>query len=168
MCIRDSRKDIQDILRDTGLGKTGYSIIGQGSITEIIAAKSTERRFLFEEAAGIAKFKYKKEESERRLAKTEENIIRLKDILTELESRLGPLKEQAEKAKKYLELRDEKKELELSIWAINIEKLDKKLEEAAGKAEIFKSDKIKTEAELSDIEKKIIECTCLLYTSRCV
>ena len=91
-------RDVQELLRDTGLGKTGYSIIGQGAITEIIAAKSADRRALFEEAAGISKFKHKKDESVRKLTQTQDNITRIKDIPAELEARLGPLEKQSQKA----------------------------------------------------------------------
>ena len=120
-------KDIQDLLRDTGLGKAGYSIIGQGSITEIIAAKSTDRRFIFEEAAGIAKFRYKKEESERRLNRTEENISRLSDILSELAARIPELERQSAKARRYLDLRQEKKGLELMLWTDELKSLEENL-----------------------------------------
>src|SRR5699024_8769987 len=116
-------RDIQELLRDTGLGKTGYSIIGQGAITEIIGAKSADRRVLFEEAAGIAKFKYKKDESLRRLNQTQNNIVRLTDIVSELQARLGPLESQAQKAKQYLALRDEKKGLEVTLWVHRLTEL---------------------------------------------
>lgn len=109
-------RDINEIFMDTGLGRGGYSIIGQGRIAEIVGAKSDERRRIFEEAAGISKFRYKKEESEKRLAEAEDNLLRLNDILTELAARLGPLKIQAEKAKKYTGLAAEKKELEVGLW----------------------------------------------------
>ena len=87
---------------DTGLGRDGYSIIGQGRIDSIVAARSEDRREIFEEAAGISRFRYRKEESENKLAKAEENLVRLRDILTELEQRVEPLRLQAEKARKYL------------------------------------------------------------------
>ncbi|MEG6571880.1 chromosome segregation protein SMC [[Clostridium] cellulosi] len=115
-------KDIHELLMDTGLGRDGYSIIGQGRIDEIVSAKSEDRRQIFEEAAGISKYRSRKEESERRLAETEENLVRLRDILAELESRVGPLKEQAEKAKKYIELAGEKKNLEIGLWLNNLDK----------------------------------------------
>ena len=94
-------KDINELLMDTGLGKDGYSIIGQGKIAEIVGAKSNERREIFEEAAGITKFRYRKNESEKRLKQAEENLIRLRDILAELEARVEPLRIQSEKAKKF-------------------------------------------------------------------
>ena len=97
-------KDVQMLFMDTGLGRDGYSIIGQGRIGDIVSSKSTERREIFEEAAGIAKYRYRKNEAERRLASTEDNLLRLRDIVQELENRVGPLKQQAEKAKEFLEL----------------------------------------------------------------
>ena len=131
-------KDIVELFMDTGLGKDGYSIIGQGRIADIVSGKSTERREIFEEAAGISKFRYKKAEAERKLAASEDNILRLTDILGELEGRVGPLKTQSEKAKKYLVLRDERKALEVSLW-------------------VAKLDEIKTT--LSGLEEKVLSCT---------
>ncbi len=116
-------KDINELFMDTGIGRDGYSIIGQGKIAEIISGKSDERRQIFEEAAGISKFRYKKNESERKLEQTQENLLRLLDILAELEERVGPLAEQAEKAKKYIELRDEKKSLEITLWLSEIDEI---------------------------------------------
>ncbi len=109
-------KDIQMLFMNTGLGRDGYSIIGQGRIEDIVSSKSQERREIFEEAAGIAKYRYHKNEAERRLAAAEENLVRLRDILQELESRVGPLAQQCEKAKQYLTLAGEKKELEIGLW----------------------------------------------------
>ncbi len=109
-------KDVQMLFMDTGLGRDGYSIIGQGRVGDIVASKSEERREIFEEAAGISKYRYRKNEAERRLKSTEENLLRLRDILQELEERVGPLAAQAEKAKKYLTLAGEKKELEIGLW----------------------------------------------------
>ena len=109
-------KDIHELLMDTGLGRDGYSIIGQGKIAEIVSAKSSARREIFEEAAGISKFRYRKEEAQRKLAQAEDNLVRLRDILLELESRIGPLEEQNKKAKAFLEYSGEKKTLEISLW----------------------------------------------------
>lgn len=109
-------KDVQLLFMDTGLGRDGYSIIGQGRIGDIVSSKSEERREIFEEAAGISKYRYRKNEAERRLKATEENLLRLRDILQELEERVGPLAQQAEKAKKYLEYAGEKKGLEIGLW----------------------------------------------------
>lgn len=108
-------KDVQEMFMDTGLGKDGYSIIGQGKIAEIVGAKSNERREIFEEAAGISKFRYRKQDAERKLAAAQDNILRLKDISTELEQRIGPLKTQSEKAKIFLTVSEEKKALDVSI-----------------------------------------------------
>lgn len=115
-------KDINELLMDTGLGRDGYSIIGQGRIDEIVGARSEDRREIFEEAAGISKFRYRKEDSERRLADAQENLVRLRDILTELEARVGPLREQSEKAKKYIDLAGEKKTLEVGLWLNDLDK----------------------------------------------
>ncbi len=109
-------KDINELFMDTGLGRDGYSMIGQGKIDNIISTKSDERRDIFEEASGISKYRYRKVDAERKLAAAEENLIRLKDIMGELESRVGPLKEQSEKAEKFLLLADQKKQLEIGLW----------------------------------------------------
>ena len=109
-------KDINSLLMDTGLGRDGYSIIGQGRIADIVSTKSTDRREVFEEAAGISRFRYRKEEAERKLEKTEENLLRINDKIEELEMQVGPLKKQAETAKRYLVLRDELRVKEISVW----------------------------------------------------
>jgi chromosome segregation protein len=115
-------RDINELFMDTGLGRDGYSVIGQGRIAEIVSARSEDRREIFEEAAGISKYRYRKEESERRLSATEDNLTRLRDILTELEERVGPLGEQAEKAKRYIELAGEKKTLEVGLWLYTLDR----------------------------------------------
>ena len=115
-------RDVHELFMDTGLGHDGYSIIGQGKIDSIVSAKSEDRREIFEEAAGISRFRYRKEEAERRLEKAEENLIRLHDILNELEERVGPLREQAEKAEKFIALDSEKKELEIGLWLETLER----------------------------------------------
>ena len=109
-------KDVYELLLDTGIGRDGYSVIGQGRIAEIVAAKSSERREIFEEACGIAKYRYRKTEAERRLAAAGENLERLRDILGELESRVGPLEKESAKAQKFLQLSEEKKTLEVTLW----------------------------------------------------
>ena len=109
-------KDIHELFMDTGLGRDGYSMIGQGKIDNIISSKSDERRDIFEEAAGISKYRYRKSEAERKLTAAEDNLLRLHDISDELEARVGPLKEQSAKAQKFLELSDRKKELEIGLW----------------------------------------------------
>ena len=116
-------KDIHSLLMDTGLGRDGYSIIGQGRIAEIVSNKSTDRREVFEEAAGISRFRYRKEEAERKLEKTEENLLRINDKIDELELQVGPLKKQSEVARRYLVLRDELRVKEISAWMATLDKL---------------------------------------------
>ena len=116
-------KDINNLLMDTGLGRDGYSIIGQGRIAEIVSTKSTDRRDVFEEAAGISRYRYRKEEAEHKLEKTEENLLRINDKIEELELQVGPLKTQAEVAKKYLLLRDDLRIREISLWMAKLDKL---------------------------------------------
>jgi len=116
-------KDIHELFMDTGLGKEGYSIIGQGKIDNILSEKSTDRREIFEEAAGISRYRHRKEEAERKLERTNENLLRINDKIAELELQVGPLREQAEVAKKYLLLRDELRTLEVSVWLDALEKL---------------------------------------------
>ncbi len=159
-------KDINELFMDTGLGRDGYSIIGQGKIADIISVKSDERRQVFEEAAGISKFRYRKAESERRLEQTQDNLVRLLDILAELEGRVGPLAEQAEKARQYLELREEKKQLEISLWLneiddirINRQKLEEDCKTAHNQLDENEAQVEKAEA---DIEKKYLEAQQLM------
>ena len=125
-------RDINEMFMDTGLGKEGYSNIGQGRIDEILSLKSADRREIFEEAAGISKFRHRKEETERKLEKTEDNLLRIGDKVSELELQLEPLKVQSEKAKKYLELKDELQGVEVAVWLDTLDKLSvaaKKAEE---------------------------------------
>lgn len=116
-------RDIHELLMDTGLGRDGYSIIGQGRIAEIVGNKSTERREIFEEAAGISRYRYRKEESERKLARTEENLLRINDKVDELELQIEPLRNQAAAARKYLDLRAELKDMEVSVWMETLDRL---------------------------------------------
>lgn len=116
-------KDINELFMDTGLGRDGYSIIGQGRIAEIVGAKSNERRDIFEEAAGISKFRYKKLEAERKLSGAQENILRLSDILSELEGRVEPLRVQSQKAEKFIKLAEQRKRLEISVWVRQLDDL---------------------------------------------
>ena len=116
-------KDINSLLMDTGLGRDGYSIIGQGRIAEIVSSRSTDRREVFEEAAGISRFRYRKEEAERKLQKTDENLLRINDKIEELEIQVGPLQKQAETARKYLLLRDQLRVQEISAWMATLDKL---------------------------------------------
>ena len=116
-------RDVNELFMDTGMGREGYSIVGQGKIDEILSVKSADRREIFEEAAGISKFRHRKEETERKLERTEENLVRINDKIAELELQVGPLRSQAAKAKKYLILRDELRTLEISVWLENLDKI---------------------------------------------
>ena len=124
-------RDIHEMFMDTGLGREGYSNIGQGRIDEILSLKSADRREIFEEAAGISKYRHRKEETERKLERTEDNLLRIGDKVSELELQLEPLRIQSEKAKKYLELKDELQGVEVAVWLDSLEKLSS----AAKKAE---------------------------------
>lgn len=128
-------KDIQSLLRDTGVGKEGYSIIGQGKVEEILSNKSGDRRAAFEEAAGVMKYRVRKEEAERKLENTKKNLVRLQDILEELGTQIGPLEEQSEAARTFLRLRDELREIEVNLFLCQYDKLQdrlKALEESLG------------------------------------
>lgn len=150
-------KDINELFMDTGLGRDGYSIIGQGKIDSIVAARSEDRREIFEEAAGISRFRYRKEESERKLNQAEENLLRLRDIVSELESRVGPLKEQAEKAERYLEYAGEKRTLEIGLWLNTLDKSGHTLREHDDKIMIARSQHEAVEEELNEIDAQIEE-----------
>ena len=120
-------RDIHELFMDTGLGRDGYSIIGQGRISDIISAKSGQRREILEEAAGISRYRYRKEEAQRQLEMAEENLLRLKDIMTEIQSNLEPLRQQSEKASAFLKLSGRKKELDISLWLENLEQTRRQL-----------------------------------------
>ncbi|MDF2986379.1 MAG: chromosome segregation protein [Eubacterium sp.] len=122
-------KDIHELFLDTGIGRDGYSIIGQGRVDEILSTKSEDRRHIFEEASGIMKYKVRKQEAERKLDLTEQNLVRINDIINELESQLEPLREQSEAAKKYLSLRDGLKELEVNVYLDSIDRYKEKIKE---------------------------------------
>lgn len=145
-------KDVYELFMDTGLGREGYAIIGQGRVAEIVSAKSGERREIFEEAAGISKFRYKKAEAERRLAAAQENIVRLNDIIGELESRVEPLRIQSEKAAQFLELSDRKKSLEITVWVRQLDDLKSRLTELSDKILINKNEYDAVEADISRLE----------------
>ena len=130
-------KDVLELFMDTGIGKDGYSIIGQGKIDEILSNKSEDRRNIFEEAAGIVKYRTRKQESEKKLERTKLNLLRINDILTEIETNIEPLKNQAEKAKRYLDLREELKSIEIGLFIYNIEKYKSTLEEIIKDEEIY-------------------------------
>lgn len=116
-------RDIHELFMDTGLGRDGYSIIGQGRIDEVLSLKGEDRREMFEEAAGITKFRYRKEEAERKLRATEDNLVRIRDLFIELERQVGPLERQSEKARQYLALRDRLRVLEISLWLLALERI---------------------------------------------
>jgi chromosome segregation protein len=124
-------KDMTELLMDTGLGREGYCIIGQGKIAEILSTKSKDRREIFEEAAGISRYRHRKDESERKLQQTEDNLLRIGDKISELELQIDPLREQAETAKRYLLLRDELRGLEISLWLRELDSLQMRAEKTA-------------------------------------
>ena len=150
-------KDIHELLMDTGIGREGYSIIGQGKISEIVSAKSDERREIFEEASGITKFRYKKNEAEKKLYQAEENMIRLMDILNELEYRVHPLKKQSDKAKEYLALSEKKKKINISIWMYQLNQNKKNIDIEDDKIIIANDNYRDIVIDLEAIEDKIEE-----------
>ncbi|MBO5065173.1 MAG: chromosome segregation protein SMC [Clostridia bacterium] len=145
-------RDIHELFMDTGLGRDGYSMISQGKVETLISGKSEDRRDMLEEAAGISHYRYRRADAMRRLNQAEENLLRLRDILTELESRVGPLKNQSEKAQKFLEYAGEKKNLEIGIWLYTIEKTKNDLRENEKKITI-------TEAQYNEVCKVLDEIT---------
>ncbi len=147
-------RDVYEMLLDTGLGRDGYSIIGQGRVAEIVGAKSGERREIFEEASGIARYRYRKNEAERRLAAAEENLVRLRDILAELEGRVGPLQKESEKAKRFLELAEEKKALEVTLWVDTVRSTRDGLRAQQRKVEIATADYEQKGAEIDQIDEE--------------
>ena len=147
-------RDINELFMNTGLGRSGYSIIGQGRISEIISKKSEDRRGIFEEAAGISKYRYKKSEAERKLEKTDDNLSRVTDILSELEGRVGPLERDAEKARKYLELYAEKKEADVSLWLYEIDSVRRRSEKLQERYEISKHELEMAEDSLQSLDKQ--------------
>jgi chromosome segregation protein len=167
------RKDIHELFMDTGLGADGYSMVGQGKIDSIISAKNEDRRELFEEAAGISRFRHKRRDAERRLEQAQENLVRLLDILGELESRVGPLKTQSEKAKKFLEFSEEKKELEIGVWLQKINSFtndlreqEHKLDAANASYEVCEKELEEIEQEMELLSQKTIEINTLIEQSR--
>lgn len=151
------RRDIHELFMDTGLGSDGYSMVGQGKIDSIISAKNEDRRELFEEAAGISRFRHKRTDAERRLSQAQENLVRLLDILGELENRVGPLKVQSEKASKFLELSGEKKTLEIGVWLNKINKFTNELREQEHKIDAANESYEICENDLKKIEDEIEE-----------
>ena len=145
-------KDIVELFMDTGIGRDGYSIIGQGKIDEILSNKSEDRRHIFEEAAGIVKYRARKEETEKKLEQTRLNLLRINDILIEIEGNLEPLQQQSEKAKKYLNLKEELKNIEVGLFLYNIEKLKKALQQFTEDEEIMNSTLNQEEGKLEKLK----------------
>ena len=148
-------RDIHELFMDTGLGRDGYSMVSQGKIETLISGKSDDRRDMLEEAAGISHYRYRRADAMRRLNQAEENLLRLRDILTELEARVGPLKTQSEKAQKFLEYAGEKKNLEIGIWLYTIEKAKNDLREYEKKITITQAQYNQVCKELDEITQKI-------------
>ena len=148
-------RDIHELFMDTGIGRDGYSIISQGRIADIISSRANERRDIFDEAAGISRFKYRRADAQKKLNQAEENLIRLRDILAELESRVGPLKEQAEKAEKFIVLAGEKKELEIGLWIYSLENYKTEIREQEKKISYASAQYESAENELCVIEKEL-------------
>jgi len=156
ICEKTCRlKDINELFMDTGLGRDGYSLIGQGKISEIVSAKPNQRREIFEEASGISNFRYRKDEAEKSLSKADENLLRLRDNLSALEERVGPLLEQSEKAKKFLELSEEKKSLEISVWMRTLRRLKSQLAEQSSTIGIYQSEYDTLDADYNEAENRI-------------
>ena len=147
-------KDILELFMDTGIGKDGYSIIGQGKIDEILSNKSEDRRHIFEEAAGIVKYRARKSESEKKLEQTKLNLLRINDILSEIETGLDPLRIQSEKAKRFLELHESLKDIEVGLFIHNIETYKEKLEQVVEDLKILENQKSDEEEKLNNIQNK--------------
>ena len=150
-------KDILELFMDTGIGKDGYSIIGQGKIDEILSNKSEDRRHIFEEAAGIVKYRVRKQESEKKLEQTKLNLLRINDILSEVEANLEPLKNQSEKAKKFLDLREELKNIEIGLFLHNIDTYKERLEQIKNDKDIMNSQREDAENDLEKTKKEKAE-----------
>ena len=148
-------RDVNELFMDTGLGRDGYSIVGQGKIADRVSPKASERRDMLEEAAGISHFRYRRGDAIKRLAQAEENLVRLRDILSELESRVGPLKAQSEKAQKFIVLAGERKNLEIGIWLNTIDKTGEKMRDQEHKIEIAEASHKEAQDELSKIGEMI-------------
>ena len=158
-------KDIYELFLNTGIGREGYSVVGQGKIAEVISQKSDERRHIFEEAAGISKFRYRKNDASKKLAETDANLVRVTDIATEIGSRIGTLEKEAENAKKYIVLADRKKELEVAIWFDKITKAAIESEKYETKTNEARSNYEAKERELEESEKRTEEVSEKKQTS---
>lgn len=147
-------KDINELFMDTGLGRDGYSMIGQGKIDSIVSSKSEERREIFEEAAGISRYRYRKIEAERKLKNTEDNLLRLRDIVTELEERVEPLRKQSEKAQQFLTYSEEKRGLEIALWLLTLDKSQISIKEQEEKISIARTQYNEAEQALINIQQE--------------
>ncbi len=148
-------RDVHELFMDTGLGRDGYSLVGQGRIAELVSARSSQRRDMIEEAAGISHLRYRREDASRRLEQAEENLIRLRDILSELDDRIGPLKAQSDKAQKFLALAKDKRELEIGLWLHTIEKSTAGLREQENRLALASSQYEQTGRELEELAQSI-------------
>lgn len=148
-------RDVNELFMDTGLGRDGYSIVGQGKIADMVSSRSPQRRDMLEEAAGISHYRYKRADALHRLDQAEENLVRLRDILAELESRVGPLKTQSEKAQRFLALSDRRKTLEVGLWLYRIDDLKNKLKEQEHKIDLATAQYTDAENSLQDIEQRM-------------
>ncbi len=148
-------RDVNELFMDTGVGRDGYSMIGQGKIDSIVSSRSDERREIFEEASGISKYRYRKTDAERKLSQADDNLVRLNDIMAELESRVGPLKTQSEKAERFLKLADEKKTLDIGIWLYNLDRHNELMREQERKIILAKKQYDDCESEISSIASSI-------------
>lgn len=150
-------KDINELFMDTGLGRDGYSMIGQGKIDSIVSSKSEERREIFEEAAGISRYRYRKIEAERKLKNTEDNLLRLRDIVTELEERVEPLRKQSEKAQQFLTYSEEKRGLEIALWLLTLDKSQDSFKQQDEKISIARAQYEEAEQTLQNIQTETEE-----------
>ena len=147
-------KDVLELFMDTGIGKDGYSIIGQGKIDEILSNKSEERRHIFEEAAGIVKYRTRKEEAEKKLEQTKLNLLRINDIITEIEANIEPTKAQSEKAKEFLRLRDELRSIEIGLFIHNIEDYKRKIDELVKNQDIFNTQLVRENERMVNFQEQ--------------
>lgn len=147
-------KDVLELFMDTGIGKDGYSIIGQGKIEEILSNKSEDRRHIFEEAAGIVKYRTRKADSEKKLEQTKLNLLRINDIITEIENNIEPLKNQSEKAKKFLNLREELKNIEVGLFLHNIEDFKRQIDDILENIEILETNQVRENENLNELQVK--------------
>ncbi len=150
-------KDVNEMFMDTGLGRDGYSMVSQGRVADMVSSKSSQRRDMLEEAAGISHYRYRRNDANRKLAQAEENMIRLRDILTELEDRVGPLKVQSEKAQKFLVLAEERKVLEIGLWLHTIDKVREQLKAHEDKLNTATAQYEAVETELENIVSEMEE-----------